>query len=398
MTATARSARRVAAVVAALILVVVVGIVAETTMSGHHASASPQLRKDEEITRTALDRFSYRNGEWMPSQYRSPSWEKYQAPAVASAALGTAPSGTSAQRDVAIDTVNTAISRHQLPNGDFDNGTPASGTSGVWGGFWAEAQGLIAITLHGAVPTATLRRWEQSMASYVRYLETSHQTTWYANGNVVLRQAVIMLETHRLAQLVGDPRAASYWQEYLAEKRFLVNPAATQHRGDPNWATYGQYTGSGGQLWFDESTASAPQTRITCANGQTPCRGFDANYTTAQLHDATVGYAVGGDDRFWGSVIEGEHAALAPRISGGQLHAANGSRDNIPREPFYPSIYGILAKRDGRNYDAAWSQQLQAMQTQMDAYEKLPDPGPNAYSLMSALAVPVIQELGDSGT
>ena len=394
--ASRRQGRVAVIAVLALVLAAVVAVVAIVTSGSRRSRQtviSPALlARDRALALGAVNAFSYRGGIWMPAQYTGPAWEKYQTAAAADAVLGLLPGGTVAQRVAAAQTVDAVIANHQLPNGDFDNGTAVSGPTSVGGGFWAEAEGLIALTLRHSVAPARLRTWEQSLARYVTFLTSSHDTDWYSNGNVVLRQAVIMLETYQLARSVDDPAAPSYWRAYLAERRFLVAPAAVAGGGGRSeWLTYGEHTGPGGALWFDESPSSNPEAPITCANGRSPCNGFDPNYAAAQLHDAIIAYTVGGDQPFWFGVIRGEYQALRSHIRDGELDAASGSRDSIPTEVFYPPVYPVLESQQGGEYDAAWSQQLDALDRQLTTYEKEADPGDNAYSLLLALAMPLIQ-------
>ncbi|MGZ3602849.1 MAG: hypothetical protein ACXVDF_23285, partial [Ktedonobacterales bacterium] len=125
----------------------------------------------------------YSSGEWMPSLYATSDWEKYQSAAAGEATLGALPGGTQVQRQVAIDTVNRAIRVHQMSNGDFDNGAPASGSSGLEGAVWGETEGLIALELKPYLDAGTLASWTASMEHYVDYLSSSGNLLWYANGN-----------------------------------------------------------------------------------------------------------------------------------------------------------------------------------------------------------------------
>jgi hypothetical protein len=405
MSATVRQTRRPAGKRRLLMLVIgvlilLVAVVVVVVMAGRSPERSParpgvisaaRLAEDRALALQVVNTYKSRSGIWMPAQYASQDWEKYEDAAAADAALGLLPGGNPAQAQAAARTVDAAIADHQLRSGDFDNGTAASGPSGVNGGFWAEAEGLIALTLRHAVTPQRLSAWEQSMARYVAFLESSHNASWYANGNVVLRQAVVMLETYDLARSVSDPAAPQFLRDYQAERQFLVNPSAARAGGISGWATYGEHSGANGARWFAESPTSSPHAPITCANGRSPCNGFDPNYAAAQLHDAIIAYTVGGDQTFWSDVIRGEYVALQPRIRGGELNAARGSRDNIPTEVFYPPVYALLESQDDRKYDTAWSEQLDALDRQLSAYEKEVDPGGNAYSLLLALSIPLIQ-------
>jgi len=374
------------ALVVAIALVVFVWIGRESATLQPVPGPPPGLvSTDGDAAAKLLRGMSFRAGEWMPSQYFGPEWEKYQAPAVAAAALGTSPGGTAAQRNEAIETVNAAIVDHQQSDGDFDAGTAFAGGSSVSGGFWVESEGLIAITLRQDLDSATLRRWERSLARYVQFLVRSGSSDWYSNGNVVLRQAVIMLETYRLARWVRDPEASTYLQDYRFEKRFLVHPSATSGGG---WRTYGEYENGHGGLWFDESPFSNPRAPIQCANHVSPCRGFDPNYTAVQLNDAILALKVGGDNGFWRHIVSDEYAVLRPRISDGTLNASNGSRDDIPTEPFYAPVYSVLGAGSPAR---AWREQTSAVVRAVEAGIRSGNPSENEYGLLEPLGLAMVR-------
>jgi hypothetical protein len=347
------------------------------------------LAYSKQTAKEAIEKFQYKDGVWLPARYNQPEWGKYQNAAVAAAALGTLPDGTAAQRQMAIDTINTSIARHQLPNGDFDNGTAASGSGGVNNGFLVEGLGLAAWTLRDSVPPETLKAWAQSVGRYANYLQKG-DAQWYSNGNINIRYAVIMLEAHQLAKLTGDPNTQAYWDQYVAQRDFLVNPGAkTAASAVPKWKTYGKYS-SGSSMWFSEGPSSDPLKTLPCVNGMNPCNGFDPNYTMAQLEDALIAGTIGGDNQFWQGVITGEFAALKNRISNGNLNASNGSRRHIPSEVFYAPVYGYNANRNLGTEDQSWLAQITAHKNELKYYYTVPDPGPNAYHLVSALALPLI--------
>jgi hypothetical protein len=380
-----------AAAVACLILLLALffGLTHGGARRAEPGTASQLLVRDARIVNTALNAFKQTDGRWMPSMYSSSTWEKYQDPAVADAALAVERNDTAA-RDRAVHTMDAAITDHQLPDGDFDNGTAALGSSGVDGGFWAEAEGLTALILRSSVAPATYTSWVTSMERYVDYLQKSDASGWYANGNVVLRTAVIMLETYQLARSDGAPAAERYWRDYLFERHFLVTGntgrADTPYLGERG---DGLQRGINASLWFSESSiGNVPS--VTCANGESPCDGFDPNYAAAQLSDAIVGYLVGGDQDFWRQIIRGEYAALQPRIHGGFLDAADGSRDNIASELFYPPAYWIMRRLHMGDYEDQWAAQIKAFAQQLTMDESNLDPGPNAYSLLLPLALPLI--------
>jgi hypothetical protein len=296
------------------------------------SSVASLLEQEKQIVSKGVNGYTYQNGEWLPSVYATSSWAVYQEAAAGAATLGVTSGGTAAERQIAIDTINTAIEVHQLPSGDFDDGTPTSGTSGDNGTMWVEAEGYSALALRNYVPLATEQAWEQSMVKYSNFLETG-DTTWYANGNVNMSYAVALLETYDLAKFVGDSKSSTYWNDYVSEKAFLTNP--DQATGDlacsptsaekTRWGGgYGQQVASDGGYYFREAAGGGACAASVCANGMVPCNGFDPEYTELQMNNATVGLSVGGDDSFFQGVIENEYKAEEPLINtAGILNAGN---------------------------------------------------------------------------
>jgi hypothetical protein len=333
-------------------------------------------------------------GEWNQPAYLTNDWEKFQGVAVGDAALASIPtallSGSQllAQQPylkTAVATVNQAIAIHQtLPDGDFDNGTPAAGDSGVGGTFWGEAEGLIALTLEHEVSQATLANWQDSMRRYANYLwatQLAPPHDWYANGNVVLRETVILLETW---ELTGD---STFQAEYQQARQFLTTPGTV----DPKWSAEGWRTGTGGAGWYTESTSSLPNAPLTCANGQNPCNGFDPNYTSAQLIDAEIAYTISNDPA-WLAVIQAENTALQPLVTAQQmLDGVGGSRQNV-WQPFTPPVYEMLDERNLAGGDeTAWQAQMVTEGNDFGMWARQAStPGDNAFSMVEAPALAVI--------
>ena len=375
---------------------------AVTLLATGCTSSDPQyvsmVTTQAEIVQQAADEFGthFSGGEFESSDYFTSDWEKYQLAAVADASLGAIPSGdlSSEQqslqpgyRETAISTVDQAIATHQLSDGDFDDGTPSSGSSGVNGGFWAEAEGGIALMMAPYASAAEQANWITSMENYSDYLWTTQldpntYAAWYTNGNVVLRETVILLETYLLS------RDSTYYTEYTTAKEFLNTPGALTSR----WTSEGWMTGGGGTGWFTESTTSVPDEPITCANNVTPCDGFDPNYTMVQLDDLIVAYELSNDPT-WLSEIEAEYAKLEPLItsSNTSLNASDGSRDNDAAEIFYPPVYEVFDSRNLRGADdTAWSEQQRAYAASFSASASQADPGPDAFSLAAPAALGLV--------
>ncbi|MGZ4173101.1 MAG: hypothetical protein ACXVQR_01370 [Solirubrobacteraceae bacterium] len=340
----------------------------------------------------------YSGGRWMPSAYTSSSWELYQIAAVGQATLGALPGGTAAERQVAIDTVNQAIDTHQMPNGDFDNGTAASGTSGVQGSFWGAAEGQIALELKPFLDAGTLAKWTASMEHYVDYLSASGNLLWYANGNMALRHALIALETKLLS-------GSSTYAQYAAS---AIQSTLDPSRGGalPAWAPYGlkfskvptQVDGSDGSGWlFESANGGHPDQVPVCANGMNPCNGFDPHYTMVQLQDALTGYALS-DDPQWLRLVNVETNQLMSLTdkSTWLLNASNGSRDNIPAERLYAQVLGIFDEHNIRadlSPATNWKPQAQSMSQLFSYYRTLSNPNYDVYSLSASLATPLVDAL-----
>lgn len=357
-------------------------------------SSTPTLAMNQTAAlQAAVDGYApyYSDGVWNQASYLTGDWEKFQGVAVGDAALAAVPQGflTVAQQatrplylQAAVATVNKATATHQLANGDFDNGTPTSGTSGVAGTFWGEAEGLIALTLRPQLDPATLASWQASMRRYATYLwatQLAPPHDWYTNGNVVLRETVILLETY---ELTGDSTLAS---EYQQARRFMTSPGSI----DARWSSEGWKDG-----WLTESTTSLPGVPITCANGKNPCDGFDPNYTSAQLLDALIAYTVSSDP-YWLTFIQAENAALQPLVTSTQmLDGVGGSRQNV-WEPFIPPVYEALNERNVAGGDeGAWQAQMKTEAADFSMWAKqATTPGDNAFSMIEAPALAVIDTL-----
>ena len=202
-------------------LLFMLAIGAVTLLATGCTSSDPQyvsmVTTQAEIVQQAADEFGthFSGGEFESSDYFTSDWEKYQLAAVADASLGAIPSGdlSSEQqslqpgyRETAISTVDQAIATHQLSDGDFDDGTPSSGSS------WGQRRLLGRSRRRDRPDDGALRigrrdrrNWITSMESYSDYLWTTQldpntYAAWYTNGNVVLRETVILLETYLLSR------------------------------------------------------------------------------------------------------------------------------------------------------------------------------------------------------
>jgi hypothetical protein len=363
------------------------------------------LNQEKQIVAKAVNGYTYQNGEWLPSVYSTSSWAVYQEAAAGAATIGVTSGGTVAERQMAIDTINTAIKVHQLSSGDFDDGTPSSGTSGDNGTMWVEAEGYSALALRNYVPIATEQSWEQSMVKYTNFLETG-DTKWYANGNVNMSYAVALLETYDLAKFVGDSNASTYWNDYVFEKAFLTNP--DQATGDmacnstsvekTRWGGgYGQQATSDGGYYFREAAGGGACAASVCANGIVPCNGFDPEYTMLQMNNASVGLSVGGDNSFFQGVLENEYRAEDPLIgTNGVINAGNGSRKDHPDDTFDAQVYYYLQSANQGNYTTAWSTQLSLLNNDISGTIGQTAPWNGAYRYLLFMSDPLISTTGSA--
>jgi hypothetical protein len=315
-------------------------------------------------------------GRWSPTNYDGHQgdgwWEKEQYPALAEAALSRIPNNSLSpgQRAVATNTVNMAISTHQLADGNFDG--PAGTDAGVGGTQWAWVEGVIAVLLSGGVNPpnlATRTSWEQSLVKYVKYQETfSGVANWYANGNVNLNVTLTMYAAYKMAQNVGNTNdATAMLSDYQAEQAFIVNPPGWN---SASWGTapYGNGPGFGWHQvgstgWFSETPRGTGPGNFWCNNGQSPCEGLDYEYTMAQMEVASWGYVITGRDAWWKNIVLSEAAVEQPRlIDGGTINASGGSRHNTSSTIFYPDVFSVMASNNlGGAWDTLWGQQQRAM-------------------------------------
>ena len=332
----------------------------------------------------------YSNGVWDPANYTSAqpdgTWQKDQAPAVADAVLAASGSSQAASlASVATATVNTAIAQHQRPDGDFDAGPPGADDTGIGATFWASEEGEIAVVLDHTASKATLASWDQSMQRYVGWLESSGNARWYSNGNVNLREALIMLEAQDLATATGDTTgAAADAKDLAAEQVFVMNPG-WQPAGDFGW----HQNGAAG--WFSETPPGSGTGNFWCDNS--PCVGFDPYYTTLQLDDALTGYVLSGYAAWWGNIVKSESAALSPLLvdGGGEINEANGSRKN-PSSPgiFDPQVFAVADEHNIASSDADWSAQQSVLATEFAWDAKQPTLGPNDFAFLASDATALL--------
>lgn len=378
-----------------VVAAVIIGLGGSGSSEQPYQQLISQQRRLVSATVQAFQAKAYLGGVWDPPVNRTAQpdgfWQKEQWPAVSLAVLSRLPNPPEGAAASASATVNAMIAAHQRPDGSFDAGPPRSVAQSVVGGtFWAMAEGTIATVLADGheVSPATLRAWEQSMARYAAWLESSGNARFYVNGNDNLRMALILLETWQLAMRVGDPTAPRLLGDYRAEQSFVTDP------GWPPPGTFGWHR-AGRTGWFSETPPGSGQGNWFCAN-RGPCTGFDPYYVTLQLNDALMGYVISGRDRWWRSIVESEFAAELPRINAhGGLDASNGSRHNDAGVLFDPNVYPVLSDPPLDAHDQLWAAQLAALKAQYARTERPPAAslGPNDYAFVESPAVGLLDSI-----
>ncbi len=355
------------------------------------------------------NKFYAGGGVWVSNSYQTDgTWGRQQWPALAEAIFSRVPSGQqpgspSAEAQVATDTLNAAITNHQLADGNFGTSTSDSPVNGC---FWAVAEGATAWVLqqgHELTPTQ-LTTFEQSMVKFVNYTETSGNAPFYINGNVNICFTTAMLEAWKLAQAAGDAAQATMLADYQAEQTFVMDPCA--HKScNPQTGAWGWHQGGATQYgtlpanagYFSESPGNYPG-NWWCDNTGT-CYGLDPYYASSiQLNHILIGYLISGYDSWWQNLVTSEANTFMPLlIDGGNLNASNGSRHSAPQILFDPSIWSILDEHDlaPANVDTLWAQYNTASQSAYASWEKQTDTGlgPNPFSQLTDRSLGVLDNI-----
>jgi hypothetical protein len=366
------------------------------TLSGCASTDSlyPTLLKQEGIevdtSISQLETAAYNGGgAWSEASYFTGPWGVYQYPAVAEAVLADVPATVNPETDraheaqVAEQTIGAGIAYHNPSGGDFD----PSGSSVVDGTWFAEDLGFVGDVLYagGWLDSGTLQSWERRLVSYVRWLESSGNASFYVNGNVNLRFALIMLAARNLATDGGDAAdAAEMGADLTAEQAFSLNPCAKRACNPQSGAWGWHQNGFAGYL---SETPGAWPGNFWCYGPQ-PCTGFDPEYTALQLQDALAGYVLSGYNGWWQHIVGSEYEQLAPLVSHGELNQADGSRRNDPPFLFVPPVYAVLDEHNVVSDDADWLAQLSEYQA--DAKTWVANAGAQGPTEYSALAAPAI--------
>ena len=254
-------------------------------------------------------------------------WNCYDAAAVGAAVLSqTVPADTS-MKSLAVTTFDTAIADHQLADGAFDDSTGAP--DGITTGFFTVDLGMAYLELRSSLPASTQTLWSNSIAAAARYLISSGNTNWYANGNIVLRQTEVLWLAYAAT---GDP---SFRSAYDAEYAFALAPSQSRWPGFGLQITRAptKSNGADGAGYLAESGGGAP--------------GFDPNYTMAQLDTATDLYVLTRDPKYL-RLMNLLYNQLSPLVSSSWvLNATGGTRQNY-FEPFMTGAVSVLAASGAR--------------------------------------------------
>jgi hypothetical protein len=275
---------------------------------------------------TPSDPRYYANGNWYGTNGPS-CWYCYDSAAVGAATLGSQRGADPNLKQVAIDTFDTAIAEHQLPDGAFADAGGAA--DGIGTGFFTVDLGIAYLELRSALPPSTRGRWSAAVEKAADYVIDSGDANWYANGNVTLRQTEVLWLAWSITRLPRFERA------YNAEWQFTISPP--QRR----WPGFGlritkaptRSDGSDGAGYLAES------------GGDTP--GFDPSYSDAQLDTATDLWVLTRDPRYL-RMMNLLFNQLRPRIgSDWTLNATGGTRKNY-MTPFMSPAVSVLATSGDR--------------------------------------------------
>jgi hypothetical protein len=229
-------------------------------------------------------------------------------------------------------TVNTAISDEQGANGGFQppaGDSTAEATATMW--FGVE----MGTTYHLLAPflsTATIARWQASLAAAGNYLIASKNMTWWANGNINLGYTEFMW---LVWQATGDGKFLTAYNNSWA---FIITPPQSKFHG-AGWITRRTPTGvdgAGGAGYFTETGLADT--------------GFDPYYTTLQLDIAARLYLLSGDRR----ALEASNMIMnieLPRIQTGTwvLNSSDGTRHVGPNtSQLITSGFAVLGLDGGR--------------------------------------------------
>jgi hypothetical protein len=316
-------------------------------------SLTPTLTSLAGTANTVLQSYTTRSSADDPRYYASGTWYAtdgpecwlcYSAAADGAATLSQLPGADSQLVQTAVDTFNSDIAHYQLPNGGFADPYPTVDQVGT--GFFTVFLGMGYLELRNAVSPQTLASWSTSIQKAADYLINSGMSTWYTNGNVVLRQT----EVFWLAWVITHQQR--FLTAYNNDWNFAIAPDAQR------WPGFGLHLttrparadGADGAGYLAESGGGAP--------------GFDPSYTDAQLDTATDLYVLTRDPRYL-RLMNLEFNQLRPLVDASwTLNATGGTRKNYMTPFMNPALSVLAASGDRPDLVGLVSGQLASVQSQ----------------------------------
>ncbi len=292
--------------------------------------ATHQVESDyRQLTKEVLTGYSsskeryYASGLW---ENGDPScWYCNAGPAVGAAYLSDE---DPAMAEVAIATLDRAISEHRLANGSFSGNTSPGITSAAFG----IELGLAYIRLEPHLPAATRTLWQETLGGIAGFLISDKDATWYANGNINASYAGALYFAWRAT---GDQQ---YLDAYNAELAFTEAP--TGH----------QWEGFGLVITQQPTAADGSDGRGFLTEGSPP--GWDPEYSHLQLDWLSALYSASGDPRvlrLLNLILNQELTRVDPATF--VLDAIGGTRKN-EMMPFTSAALPLLVI-DGKRPDLA---------------------------------------------
>jgi hypothetical protein len=233
---------------------------------------------------------------------------------------------------MAVDTINTAITTRQQPDGGFLGPAGDGQSEPIATFFFGVEFGTVYQLISPYLDSATRMRWQASLAAAADFLVSSGNATWWANGNINLGYAELLYLVWRAT---GN---ATYLQDYNNEWTFIVAPPQSKFPGAGMVIvkTPTKADGSDGAGYLTETGPGGT--------------GFDAEYTSLQLDVASRLFLLSGDPRAL-RIANLEVNMLLPRLNSSMdLDASDGTRHTLSNDytGFLSSAFAVLSLFGGR--------------------------------------------------
>jgi hypothetical protein len=264
------------------------------------------------------------NGVWTNTTDNT-CWVCNIGPATLDAVMAT---NDPTQVPIVVNTMDTAISQNQQPDGSFVGAGEDPGINTI---FFLQQLGDAYIMLQSQLNSATQTLWANAIESGASYLINSGNLTFYANGNLNLAQTEIMYLAWRVSG------AQSFLNAYNQSWQFTESPTSAR------WAGYGLI------ITRQPSTSSSFDSDgagyLTENGGSGP--GFDPSYTLLQLDVASELFVLSHDARALDlmNLLANQELPLINKASF-VLNATNGSRHSLSEG--FISTGMIILSRYGR--------------------------------------------------